>query len=255
MIYLQSPQQSAPIRRKYVHTEQLCVFEKCFPVLNTLTYTVQLIRLPQDSDTIIEKICIPVGSPWGILSPLSTRWILQDQMNVRLFDNVTCHCEEKRQVRHSSMEVNKTRKTNRRWTEQRGWTKSGVHKNNKVIKEKACASKNETGGYIVWGTNVFVFPPVICWDRTSVKSGLKLPPSNTSHPSAAMRPAITGALPPTAHLFPGKSREASTSSLNRVSFSIKRLQDKEKWSKNCKTENTKVGNQFLYYILICSFLY
>lgn len=68
--------------------------------------------------------------------------------------------------------------------------------------------------------------PVMCWDRTSVKSGLKLPPSNTSHPSVAMRLAITGALPPTAHRFPGRSREASTSSLKRVSFSTKRLQDR-----------------------------
>lgn len=66
--------------------------------------------------------------------------------------------------------------------------------------------------------------PVTCWDRTSVKSGLKLPPSNTSHPSVAMRAAMTGALPPTAHRFPGRSREASTSSLNRLSFSIKRLE-------------------------------
>lgn len=66
--------------------------------------------------------------------------------------------------------------------------------------------------------------PVMCWDRTSVKSGLKLPPSNTSHPSVAMRAAMTGALPPTAHRFPGRSREASTSSLNRLSFSIKRLE-------------------------------
>lgn len=69
--------------------------------------------------------------------------------------------------------------------------------------------------------------PVMCWDRTSVKSGLKLPPSNTSQPSVAMRPAITGAFPPTVHLFPGMSREASTNSLNRVSLSTKRLRGRE----------------------------
>lgn len=71
--------------------------------------------------------------------------------------------------------------------------------------------------------------PAMCWDRTSVKSGLKVPPNNTSHPSVAIRPAITGALPPTVHLFPGMSRDASTSSLNSVSFSIKRLQSKQTW--------------------------
>lgn len=83
--------------------------------------------------------------------------------------------------------------------------------------------------------------PVMCWESTSLKSGLKLPPSNTSHPSVAMRPAITGALPPTAHLFPGKSRDASTSSLNKVSFSTKRLQDKE--IKNKQTNKQKTVTQ------------
>lgn len=94
----------------------------------------------------------------------------------------------------------------------------------KVMLEQRCVWSKEMHEEIFRRWCVCI--PVMCRDRTSVKSGLKLPPSNTSHPSVAMRPAITGALPPTAHRFPGRSREASTSSLKRVSFSTKRLQDR-----------------------------
>lgn len=74
---------------------------------------------------------------------------------------------------------------------------------------------------------VHTHTPVICWDSTSAKSGLKLPPSNTSQPSAAIRPAITGALPPMDQRLPGNSRDVSTSWLNRVLFITNRLRGEE----------------------------
>lgn len=168
------------------------------------TYSTQFtFMIPQDSENTYQLLNwhIPVGSPWGIVTPVSTRWILQDQMNVWLFNYATCHWKDRGRVSTGAW----------KWRRQR-WE---IHRRQRRwVYQCVC-----------------VCVPVMCWDRTSVKSGLKVPPSNISHPSVAMRPAITGALPPTAHLFPGKSREASTSSLNKVSFSIKRLQDKEKVKK------------------------
>lgn len=147
---------------------------------------------------------LPIGSTWGIAPPAGTSWILQNQMNVWLIYHFTCH-----------------------WGDKRNITK--VHKN----------YKTEISFKVKWMHHFVLFRvPVMCCDRTSVKSVLKVPPSNTSHPSVAMRLAITGALPPTDHLFPGKSRAPSTSSLKRVSFSIKRLWEKKKnFGLNCESEN------------------
>lgn len=125
----------------------------------------------------------------------------------------------------SSTSLPATIKSRGRW-----WPKEGIL----VMQEMAGKGENWIRGETC--------RPVMCWDRTSVKSGLKLPPSNTSHPSVAMRPAITGALPPTVHLFPGMSRDASTNSLNRVSLSIKRLQGTEMWKRSVNTEDEPSEN-------------
>lgn len=163
----------------------------------------------------------PVGSAWGVLTPGSTGWILQDKMNVWLFYFITCHW-----------------KGRGRW-----WPNKGIL----VMQEMAGKRENWIRGEMC--------RPVMCWDRTSVKSGLKLPPSNTSHPSVAMRPAITGALPPTVHLFPGMSRDASTNSLNRVSLSIKRLQGTEMWKRSVDAEDEPSENHLhsssLFVTLFC----
>lgn len=139
-------------------------------------------------------------------------------MNVWLFYNISCHCKD-----GCRCGTSKGRGNDDRETECRDIREGVVQKERQKIN---VVSKCEETFLDIQGSKC-VCVPVICWDRTSVKSGLKLPPSNTSHPSVAIRPAITGALPPTDHLFPGRSREASTSSLKRVSFKTKRLQHKD----------------------------